>query len=166
MEIVIVLLRLIHIVTAVTWFGLGVCLVLLNPALNWLGEQRYYTELAIYTRSRVVTLFPVISGVATLAGILLYATGSSNNFSSTGNMVLGTGALFGFISAMHGGGITGRLTKAYSQALTENVTPGQPIPADKLNALNALVPKLSQHMWISVVLTTIALVAMASARYL
>lgn len=166
MDIVLVLLRLIHIVVGVIWFGMSITLVLINPALEWLGDQRYYTELALYTRTRISSLFPIVGGVTTLAGLLLYATGSGNDFSTTGNIVLGIGALAGLGAAIHGGAVTGRLTKEYSVALTANVTPGQAIATNAIGSLRELSAKLTQHTLISTGMALVALIAMASARYL
>ncbi len=96
MDILLVLLRLIHIVAAVVWVGVGTTqLLILGPALAAAGETgiRFTKSLASIPAFRMV--FPVTAGLTMLAGILLYLTGSASHFSQTGNIVLGIGALAG-----------------------------------------------------------------------
>ncbi|HEX2619078.1 MAG TPA: hypothetical protein VHL11_02995 [Phototrophicaceae bacterium] len=166
MNILVVLLRLIHIVSAVSWFGMGLTLMLIFPALDSMGDKRYQTDFVLFTRTRLVMLFPIISGVATLMGILLYITGSSANFTTLGNISLGLGALIGIGAAGHGGAATGKYTKEYAAALTDAVKDNQPIPSDKLAKLQELAAKVTMHSRMSAMMTFAALVLMASARYL
>ena len=101
----------------------------------------------------------MVSGLTTLAGILLYLFGNSaSHFSQAGNMVLGIGALAGLIATIHGGAMTGRATNALSAALAKEGTP--------LPELNELAAKLLSHARLSLALMIIALVGMGSARYL
>lgn len=168
MSILIVLLRLLHIVCAVLWFGLGVTQTLfILPAASKSGESGMRYLKSIVKNTPIVMAFPVLAGLTTLAGLLLYATGSHNNFSTTGNIVLGIGALAGLAATIHGGAVTGRATKALAAGLETHVsdTPGA-IAGEAMTTLNGLVAKLDEHSRISMILMVVALVGMGSARYL
>src|SRR5688572_9291493 len=104
-NILIIVLRLIHIVAAVSWFGMAlVTFAFLIPAERLAGESGLRFMKAFYTGTPMSRAFPIVAGSATLAGILLYALGSPNGgFSSTGQMILGIGAVAGILAAGHGG---------------------------------------------------------------
>ncbi|MEZ4668984.1 MAG: hypothetical protein R3E39_13845 [Anaerolineae bacterium] len=160
MDIILVVLRLIHIVSAFAWFGLGVTLTLyVVPAAVSAGDTGFRYLKSLFLNTAFAKVIPIVSGVTTLAGILLYLVGNSaSHFSQTGNMVLGIGAAAGLIATIHGGAVTGRATRALGMALAKDGTP--------LAELNDLTAKLSTHARLSLVLMVIALVCMGSARYL
>lgn len=160
MDIVLVLLRLIHIVSAFVWVGLGATLTLyIAPAAVAAGETGFRYLKSLLTQTAFARIIPMVSGLTTLAGILLYLFGNSaSHFSQAGNMVLGIGALAGLIATIYDGAMTGRATNALGAALTKDGTP--------LAQLNDLAAKLLSHARISLVLMIIALVGMGSARYL
>ncbi len=160
-------IRLIHIVTAFAWVGLGMVLtVYILPAATGVGESGLRFLKALLTRTPFMRAFPAVSGVTVLAGILMYLLGSSSHFSSTGNIVLGIGALAGIAAGIHGGAVVGPESRTFAQALERQVPDGQPVPADALSALTASERALAAHARISLILTIIALIGMASARYL
>src|SRR5260221_13021557 len=113
MNFLIALLRLIHIVTAVGWFGLAAAMATyVAPGVLAAGESVYRYFKALLTSTRIATAFPIMSGTAVVAGLLLYVTGDVNrNFSQTGQIVLGLGSLFGIAAAIHGGAVAGRATR-------------------------------------------------------
>lgn len=169
MDILTVLLRLLHIVAAFAWVGLGAAMTFyIAPAAMAAGESGLRFLKTLLTRTSFGSIFGITAGLTTLAGILLYLfADSASRFTQTGNMVLGIGALFGLLATIHGGAVVGRSTGALAQALAQNVPDGdQPIPADARASLTDLGQKLVGHARISMVLMVIALVGMASARYL
>ncbi len=169
MDIVHVSLRLLHIVAAFAWFGFGAASTFyIAPVAMKAGDSGLRFLKALFTRSSFGAIFAVSSGLTTLAGILLYIIADSASFfSQTGNMVLGTGALFGILATLHGGAATGRATNALAEALKKHVPDGdQPIPASAMPELRAHAEKLLLHSRISLVLMIIALIGMGSARYL
>lgn len=169
MDILLVLLRLLHIVTGVIWFGMGLMLTFyILPSAIASGEsgQRFLKNMLAH--SSITKAFPIVSGLTTLAGILLYLVGNaSTHFTQTGNIVLGIGAVAGLLATAHGGMATGRATDAYAEALKQYVTDdNQPIVANGLSALQGHMAKLTMHSRVSMLLMVIALVGMGSARYL
>lgn len=169
MDIVLVLLRLLHIIFAFTWVGLGISLTFfVAPAAAAAGESGLRFMKSLLTRTSYPMAIAAASGLTTLAGILLYLIGNaSTHFTQTGNMVLGIGAAAGLLATIHGGAITGRATGALAESLAKNVPDdNKPIPATALNELRDLGMKLGSHTRLSMILMIIALIGMGSARYL
>jgi hypothetical protein len=167
MDILLVVLRLLHILAAVAWVGVGLTqVIILAPAMAVAGESglRFGKALGSVPAYRMV--FSVAGGVTVLAGILLYITGSASHFSRTGNIVLGIGALAGIAAAIHGGAVTGRSSVALGALLEKYVPNNGAIPADGLAAIRDAIAAQATHTRVSFVLMVIALIGMGSARYL
>jgi hypothetical protein len=169
MDIVLIVLRFVHIVAAFAWVGIGVTTTFfIAPAAAAAGESGLRFMKSLFTRTSLPMIFPAASGLTTLAGLLLYLVGNAtSHFSTTGNIVLGIGAVAGLLATIHGGAVTGRSTRAMVESLTQHVPDGnQPISAEGLAALRERGQDLGSHTRVSLALMLIALVGMASARYL
>lgn len=169
MNFVLVVLRLIHIVAAFVWFGVGAAtLFYVAPAVAVAGESGLRYMKALITRTPYARTFPIAAGVTMLAGILLYLVPDiGSRFSTTGNIVLGIGALAGILAGIHGGAKTGRATRELGEALVQYVPDGNgSIPADGLTVLRERAQTLASDSRVSFVLMAIALLGMALARYL
>ena len=165
-NIIFVLLRLLHIVSAVSWIAIGATLTLfVAPAAVKVGESGYRYLKTLLTRTPYAKLVAPAAGITTLAGILLYLDGGGR-FGPLGSAVLGIGAVFGLIATIHGGAIVGRTTTALGKVLETVPDGAQPIPAAILTQLNELATKLLGEARISLILMIVALVCMGSARYL
>jgi uncharacterized membrane protein len=169
-NILLILLRLIHIVAAVAWVGLGAAATFyIAPAAMAAGDSGWRFLKKLFGGTSFGAIFGSAAGVTMLAGILMYIfAGSASHFSQTGNIVLGIGALFGLAAGVHGGAMTGRATTALDEALKQHVPDddSQPIPAGGLVVLRELGAKMASHSRISMILMIVALIGMASARYL
>lgn len=164
--ILLIVLRLLHIVSAVSWIVLGASLTLyVAPAAVAAGETGYRYLKQLFTRTAYIRLVPMVAGTTTLAGILLYLVGGGR-FGPLGSAVLGIGALSGLVATIHGGAVTDRATKALSKALATLPDGNQSIPTATLTELNTLATTLLGHARISLILMIVALVCMGSARYL
>jgi hypothetical protein len=167
MTYVVALLRLLHIVSAFAWFGIGASMdMFVVPATVGGGPDGYRFWKSLYTKTRLENAFPIAASITVIAGILLYITGDTSKFTTTGNIVLGIGALFGIFAAGHGGAALGKATREFSTSLKTYVIDNQPIAADGLAILDAQIKKIAIHTRISFVLMLIALIGMGSARYL
>lgn len=169
MDIVLVLLRLIHILAGVTWFGIGAAMAFyVAPAALAAGESGLHFFHSLFKNTSFSRIFASVSGTTVLAGLLLYAIGNSaSHFTTTGNAVLGIGAVAGVLAILHGGAATGRATKALGMALEQHIPKsGGAIPADALAVLRGHAEKMLTHSRISFALTLIALIGMGAARYL
>jgi hypothetical protein len=168
MDFLVVLVRLLHILFAVAWVGMGFTLAMfVGPAAGAAGESGLRFLRSLYVNTKLPVAIASVGGLTVLAGIILYILGSPSRFSSTGNMVLGFGAVIGIAAVIHGGAVTGRATRAVAEALAQNVpADNQPIQTDKLPALRDSMMALASHSRISFILTVVALIAMGTARYL
>ncbi len=121
MDVVLVLLRLIHIVAAFVWFGVGFTQTfIISPAVAASGVVGMRFALTMNESRLAQMIFPAAAGITMLAGILLYIVGNAtSHFSQTGNMVLGIGAVFGIIAGIHGGMFTGRASAALGEAISK-----------------------------------------------
>jgi hypothetical protein len=169
MDYTLVLLRLLHIVAAFMWVGVGASIAFfIMPTVQAAGENgvRYASTLLKHTA--IARVFPISAGLTMLAGILLYIAGDvRNHFSNTGNAVLGLGALVGILAGIHGGAFTGRAMRRLGAILSEKLpSDDQAVRADDLMVLREQAAKVVAHARVSMVLTILALLGMASARYL
>ncbi len=167
MDIVLVLLRLIHIVAAFVWFGVGFSqAVVLEPIIAAAGTAGMRFSMARFENRFYKMVFPIAAGVTMLAGILLYIVGNStSHFSQTGNIVLGIGAVAGIIAVIHGGISTAPAGEAMGAAYRQYLT-DDGISAEGTPVIRERVALLKNHTRISFVLMVIALVCMGSVRYL
>jgi hypothetical protein len=167
MDIVLVLLRLIHIFAAFAWVGVATAQVLLiGPAIAASGESGLRFVKAMNARPVARMIFPVAAGLTMLAGILLYLIGNaSSHFSQTGNLVLGIGAIAGLAAGIHGAVITGRSTAALGEAVNQYVGDAE-IAAEGLPIIRQRAIEATSHIRVSYVLMLIALLGMGMARYL
>jgi uncharacterized membrane protein len=158
MDVLLIVLRLLHIVAAVIWFGLGITsYFFINPAAIAASQNGVGFLKSFYSLPMASSIIAIASGTTTLAGILMYAfTNVTARFSQTGNIVLGIGALAGLAATIHGGAVLGRVGKALEGALNSG---------DDAAARNHLIEQQSAAR-ISLILMIIALIGMASARYL
>ena len=167
MNLLLAAIRLIHIVSAFAWVGLStVTTVYILPTATATGENGLRFFKALVTRTPINVVFAASSGITVLMGIILYLLGASSHYTSVGQIVLGIGALAGLAAGIHGGAVVGRDSRAFAEALEKQVPDGQPIAADALTSLTAAERSLGEHARISLILTAIALIGMASARYL
>ncbi|KAB2867345.1 MAG: hypothetical protein F9K46_00515 [Anaerolineae bacterium] len=169
MDYTLILLRLLHIVAAFAWVGAGTSIAFfIMPSARAAGENglRYLNTLLRHTA--ITRVFRISAGLTMLAGILLFGLSDvRNHFSTTCNAVLGLGALAGILSGIHWGAFTGRALRSLEAILWEKIPSGnQAMPADDLLALREQTTKVVARARVSVVLTIIALLGMASARYL
>lgn len=169
MDYTLVLLRLLHIVAAFMWVAVGVSIAFfIMPSVQAAGENgaRYLSVLLKHTI--IARALPMSAGLTMLAGILLYIGGNvRSHFSNTGNAVLGFGALVGILAGIHGGAFTGRAIRRLGVILSEKIpVDNQVVRADDLLVLREQAMKVVAHARVSMMLTIIALVGMASARYL
>lgn len=156
-------LRVVHIVAAALWVGMSFTYTLfIIPAQRYAGAAGAALTVALNNRTAIARAFPAASITTVIAGILLYVTGSSNHFSSLGNAVLGLGAVAGLAAAGHGSGL-GAVADRYAQASAAVIADASSDNVTRLSEINA---RLSRSAMVSLGLSAVALVLMASARYL
>lgn len=163
--ILIALLRLVHIVAAVLWVGIGFTLVVLvGPAIGNAASSFPFLR-RFYTATPLGSIFGIVAVLTTVAGLALYATGSPSKFSTLGNIVLGIGALAGLAAFGHGAGALSPLTRKLTIAFASSPA-DQPAPADRLAEMDALLDKYQRNARVSMIMSIVALLGMGLARYL
>lgn len=168
MEIVHVVLRLLHILSGFVWAGLALSFVMvISRASLAAGDKSLPMMKAILTKTPFSALISGAAGLTVVAGLLLYVvTDSASMFTRTGNMILGTGSLFGILAAAHGIMALNKYTKQYSAALNQYVSESGEIVSEGRSSLDTLQKKLFTNARITLILTLLALVFMGTARYL
>lgn len=167
MDILVIVLRLLHIVAGIIWVGFGmVGAWVVHPAAEKLGEKGDTLLRVFYGYSNYNRVFPIVAVLTTLAGLILWGLQAEGarlvDFTLRGSNVMAIGALFGILAFGHGAGATGRFSDKFAQ-LAREVEEGD---ASKAGELAEARKKVFTHANISAILTVIAAVAMASARYL
>jgi hypothetical protein len=170
-SVLMIALRLIHIVSGVFWAGTVMAIAwFLLPAQKAVGQPGnvFMQQLMFRQRLRPFVLgamaLTILSGLA-MYGRLAMLTDGAWAASRTG-MVLGIGAVAAIIAGGIGAGVTGRLGKrmmALGSAI--QASGGPPTEAQKAE-MEMLQGKLRNAFRIVAVLVLIAVIAMASARYL
>lgn len=168
--IVLSLLRLTHIFFGMIWLGLGISgAVIIHPVAKSLGQKGDELMRRYYGYSIVNRLFPVAAIVTTVAGLIMWPARVDGSdfiaFSDTGDIVMLIGAVFGLLAFGHGASATGRFSNAYGK-LARTIEESDSPSKEQLSELEILQAKVFTHGNVSLALTVIATVAMASARYL
>lgn len=169
--ILMTILRLLHILLGVVWMGFGsLSAWVLHPAADRLGTQGDAMLRTFYLHSRFKSVMPIAAIGTTLAGLILwpFRTVQGNllnliTFSTTGDVVMVVGAVFGLLAFGHGAGATGRFIGVFTGAAKQY----EDDPNDENErAMQAAKEKLYTHANISAWLTLVAVVCMSGARYL
>jgi hypothetical protein len=170
MDILLITLRVIHIFAGVFWTGAAIMLAgFVEPTVRALGPEggKFMQRMAGVGR---LSLFMFLSSLlATLAGIWLYWRTSLGFqpawiLSPTG-LVLTIGSIAGILEAVLGNLISGR-TAAQMVALGQKVeSAGGPPTPEQMQQLGALSEQLRRAGVWGAILLSIAVIAMAIARY-
>ncbi len=168
-DVLIVVLRAVHILLGTLWFGFGMlAMLILHPAAERMGERGLTLLRLFYGYTRFGIAMPIVSIGTTLAGVILWLMRSDGltdlvAFTSTGDLVMIVGAVAGLAAFGHGVAATGKYSEAFAKAsiaYDEN-------PSDEnMTALKAAKTKLDLHGRISGWMMLVAIVCMTSARYL
>jgi uncharacterized membrane protein len=171
MDVMMIVLRLIHVVSGVFWAGsVFFAVSFLLPAVRATGPagKQIMRQLAS------VQKFPVAIGTSAtltiLSGLGLYWHDiklSAGNFGrSTPGMVYGIGAVCALIAFGFGIGLVGRSSgKLLSLGAAIQAAGGAPTP-EQAQTMEKLQGKMSQGMRIAAMLLSITVITMAIARYL
>jgi uncharacterized membrane protein len=169
MDVLVVVLRLIHIFGAVFWAGGSFFMVsFIEPSVNATGAEgrKFMQHLGMKTR-----LSPAFGGAAVftvLSGLVLYYRLYNNDFggamSSGYGISLSVGALFGFIAMFTGFYFQARSTARMKILSAEMAAASGPPTPDQLAEMGALAKNLSLGGRITATLLTLALIGMSIAE--
>lgn len=169
-NLLIIVLRLIHLIAGVFWAGTVMAIAwFLLPAAQAIGQPgaAFMQQLMFRQRLRPFVLgamlLTILSGLGMYGWMAMETDGSWA--SSKTAMVLGIGAIAAIIAGGIGSGVTGRLgkrTMALSSAI--QASGGPPTKAQKVE-METLQRKIRTSFRVVALLVLIAVIAMATARY-
>lgn len=165
MEILTIILRILHIFGGVAWVGgLWMLVLFVEPTVRALGPEGGKFMNYLVTMRRY-PLYATVAAVTTiLAGLILFGLKWGPVWSTPKGLTFLAGGIVGLIAGGMGGmvgGTTGRLTALGGEIAQQ----GSPPTPQQLSELSALQARLRSLSLITAILTSIALLAMASARY-
>jgi putative copper export protein len=170
MNFLIVLMRVIHILSAVYWAGASFFLVrVLLPTLQEAGPDggKFMQRLAM--SGRLSRGFAIASGLTVVSGIVAYLlipTYRGNPFASFGPAaVLTIGAVFGLLAFLHGAFVTGPVSRRSGALAKEMAARQGPPDPEQLREAQALGAKMGKYATHSAILIALALLGMAAADY-
>jgi uncharacterized membrane protein len=166
-----VVLRLIHILVGIFWVGaawfmVGVAL----PTLRAVGPDGQPFMRGLLTRSRFVIAMPTAALLTTVSGLLLYYRVSdhfnSDWMGSTPGVTLSIGVVAGLLAFGHGVGVTAMTARRLARLIREIEGQGGPPSEEQSARLRALQAKMGASAPITAGLMVIAVIGMASWRYM
>lgn len=165
MDIIVIILRILHIFGAVAWVGGAWLFVFfVEPTVSTLGPDGGKFMNYFVTVRRYPVYLTTAAAVTLIAGLLLFGIKWGPVWNTSKGLTFLVGGLFG-IAAGAVGGMTGasagRLIKLGGEIAKQGKPPSQ-AQAAEMRALQERMRSLGQ---ITAVLTSIALLAMAVARY-
>ncbi|HEX2090033.1 MAG TPA: hypothetical protein VHI54_08950 [Actinomycetota bacterium] len=172
MDAYMITFRIIHIVSAILWFGAATFYsVFVGPSLASIGPQAantFYNHLV--RQRRAVAFFRTVSTLTVVAGGFLYWRDSSGLkldwITTSAGIGFTVGAVFGIASWLLVLGIISP-TAIRLAAVGEQISAGGGPPSQEQTAsLQAMSSRLRSFSFLLLALLAVAAIAMASARYL
>jgi uncharacterized membrane protein len=170
MDIVMIVLRLVHIGSAVFWGGSTFFIVsFLTPAVQAAGPEggKVMQRLALSSFPKVV---PALGGLTVLAGLLMYWKDSGglqlNWITTPTGLGFTFGGLMGLTSLIIGVAVTAPAINRMAAIAREAMASGKPPSPEQMKEIPALQVKMtSAAVWTAIFLA-LAVLGMATARYL
>jgi uncharacterized membrane protein len=169
MDLLVLILRLIHIFGAVYWAGGSFLLVsIIQPAAMKSGEDGRKFMQYLGSKSKLSSSMGGAAVFAMLSGLILYYRLFNNNFggvmSSGYGIFLSLGALFGILAWVAGLYFQGRAASRMQALNQQMAAAGSPPTPDQLAEMQALAKQMSMGGRIVATLLTLALIGMAGAE--
>src|SRR5690348_5049855 len=168
MDIVLIILRIIHIFSAIYWVGAGFfMLFIFEPTMNKASNA----ERAVLGRvpQRLSASIAPAAMLTVLAGLILffrYWANSPDAWNTNSVRVFGIGGLAGIGAIIVGAGFIGRLSGQLETLLHQASAAGGQPSADLRSQIEKVQASVTFWSRIDVVLAVIAVFSMATARYL
>ena len=171
MDWLVIGLRIVHIGAAVFWAGSAFFFFLfVEPTARALGPDAGKFMHHVVAQRRIVSRVVGASTLTVLAGALLYWRDSAGLtaswITSPAGLAFTLGGLTGLVAWLDGVVGIGPSVTNLDRLATSIATVGRPPSNEQLSALDALQVRLRRLGQLDVVMLSIAIVAMAAARYL
>ena len=171
MQILVIVLRLFHVISAVLWFGgLTMLVMFIAPAIDASGPigQQFMQQLMRHTK--VAVFMPVVGLLTVLSGIGLYwhdaSIGAGAFGRSTPGMTYGVGGLAGIVGLIVGIVMIGRPIGEMGRIGAAIGKSGGPPSSEQAQRMATLRTRMASGNNITWGLLLVAVTAMAVARYL
>jgi hypothetical protein len=171
MQILVIVLRLFHVISAVLWFGgLTMLVMFIVPTVDASGPigQQFMQQLMRHTK--VAVYMPIVAVLTVLSGLGLYWRDSSISAgafaSSVPGMTYGTGGLAGIIALIVGLAMIGRPIGEMGRISAAIGKAGGPPSSEQAQRIATLRARMATGNKIAWALLLVAVTAMAIARYL
>lgn len=168
-NIIVLLLRFLHIFAGIAWAGAGfLALTVISPYIAKMQGQGGSALSGFYGNSRWSAFMGAAGGITVLAGLILYFGRpwfgwTTMVFSQAGTTVLTIGAVAGVLALIHGGASLSRKQRQFSE-FAASIT-GAPT-TEQSARIASLTQDLKLHTTISLVLVLISVIGMATARHI
>ena len=165
MDVLLVVLRIAHIVSGAAWVGIAILLTLfVEPTARAAGAagSQYMQRLG---GSKMGPFISIIAIITVLGGFGLYFR-MGYSLQSTAGVTLLIGGLVALAALVFGGAVTGPTTIKLGRLGAAIQSGGQPPTPEQVAQLQAITGQLRTDGRINAVLVTLAVTAMAVARYL
>lgn len=162
-------LRLFHIPSGVFWVGGSLAFVwFVGPAVGAVGPEGGKVMRQLVLRTRWVMLVTLAAGLTNLSGLLMYWRDSGGlrlEWIQTGmGAMLTLGGIAGLLAGYFGPQV-GQTSKKLAELGERVAMAGGPPSAEDQAAMGHLQERMQSYGSISAILLVIAVLAMASARY-
>ncbi|WP_119071947.1 hypothetical protein [Aggregatilinea lenta] len=166
-----VVLRLIHIFAGIVWVGFAWFMTfVITPTVRASRQDGQAITRNLFKHSRLLNVMPVTSLLTTVSGLLLYYRISdhfnSDWMSSTAGVVLSIGSVAGIAEFLFGGTVIRPTGNSLAKLGAEIERQGGPPSESQLSQLHALQERMGKSELPSTVLTIVAVIGMAAARYM
>ena len=170
MDWLLILLRIIHIFSGVVWVG-GAAYVYfyIEPTLNKLGPASEPFVDEIINKKKMSVFFMIAATLTVLGGVLVYWKDTGlvlDTMAQPTYLAFGLGGLCAIVAWLMGGAALGPAVKRVGQLAAEMKAAGGPPSADLLARMHAAQERVRLIGGIDLVLVALALLGMATARYL
>jgi uncharacterized membrane protein len=167
MDILMVILRIIHIFSGIAWVGSTFFLFFyLTPTVLKLGADGGKVMRILLLDSNYAIVIPAAAILSSLSGVWMFARVADGDYlRSSHGIVLSIGALFGLLAAGHGLGVILPTIRGLQNVMRQMGAAGGPPSPEQLTTLQGLQRKMVTNTRIIFILMVIAVLGMSSFRY-
>ena len=165
------ILRIVHILGAMTWVG-GVFFTtfMLGPTIGALGPEGGKVMGHLVNKMRLTAYLSVAGGLTVLAGILLYERqldlfgGMGSYLDTTHGVFISIGAIAGIAAIIVGGAVTGRTAKELTDLGGQIAAAGGPPKPEQAALMAQLQDRMRKGSLTVSLLMAVAVITMAAAQ--
>jgi uncharacterized membrane protein len=168
MDVLLVVLRLVHIFAGIFWAGATLMLVrFISPSVAATGEtgQKFMQYLA--QRTRLTPALAAAAGLSLLSGLIMYSylNYDQDPFGSGRAVSITLGSIFGILGFIIGFSYQNRATRRMKAISTEIAASGAPPTPEQMMEMQELAKRVNDGGRYTAVVLVLAIVGMSIAEY-